>query len=83
MTKEEKIKLLEAKAEELISWFKNRELPSDPFHMNNYSVVLDAHKYIATNVERIRSNAGNPYHRLYVTSYYNLFELKSYLEIKK
>lgn len=82
MTRDEKIAALQAKADELIKWFDNQELPASPFKLNAWSTITDTEKFFSTNKGIMDDKRPNPFSRLFVLAYYRLLDLKKYIECK-
>lgn len=82
MTRDEKITALLTKADELIKWFDDHELPASPFKLNAWSTVTDIEKFFRTNKSIMDDKLANPFSRLFVVAYYRLLDLKKHIECK-
>lgn len=80
MTKTEKVALLQAKGAEMIAYFDGKELPKSPFKIKPWATILDAKKYLDSQVTRMQHWQNNPFNQLYVLAYYSLKELREYME---
>lgn len=65
------------KAENLINYFDGKTYPGQ-IRLNAHTVINDTKRMIEVNAERLRHNKYPS--QTFVAAYYNLYELKKYLE---
>lgn len=83
MTQGERVARLQKKADDLVKWFEGRELPVAPFKINKCSTVTNTDRFFKRQTQCLEAYHNNPFSKVYVAAYYDLLELKTYMEGKK
>lgn len=83
MSRLEKTRILQQKAQDLISWFYEKPPPAAPFEIKQAETVMDLSTFLYVHIMRLHAHYPDPFSRLFVNSYYSLLDLKKYMDEKQ
>jgi hypothetical protein len=82
MTRSEKVEVLKAKTEALIQWFHGKQLPAAPIKVRPWATIIDTQVFFERQLLRIKAHENNPFNCVYICAYYELLDLKTYMDVQ-